>query len=239
MPHPDERQLGPSPAGIGSIPPAVVSQGLTAPPIRTPHPQFRRLDSGAGIRPPWPTNRGSSRRRRAPAGSSSRRTARRRRRGRRPPVPGTGIRRVAVVLWLITPMATSSAIRAARASRRRCRPARRSCRGRPSRPPSWLRAWPTSGRPTLDRVGQRLVLGHRDEGAGEPADRAGGRSCPPFLTASLSRASAAVEPGPPSLLDAHRLQNLADAVAHLRRGGQAQVDDPERRRPAARRPRGR
>ena len=50
---------------------------------------------------------------------------------------------------------------------------------------------------------------------------------PPFLTASLSRASAAVVPGAPTALEAHALEDLGDGVAHGRRGRQRQVDDAE------------
>ena len=51
---------------------------------------------------------------------------------------------------------------------------------------------------------------------------------PPFLTASLSSASAAVVPGPPQRFDAHRLEDLGDGVALGGRGSEREVDDADR-----------
>ena len=48
---------------------------------------------------------------------------------------------------------------------------------------------------------------------------------PPFLTASLSMASAAVVPGAPTALEPHALEDLGDGVADGRRGRQREVDD--------------
>ena len=50
---------------------------------------------------------------------------------------------------------------------------------------------------------------------------------PPFFTASLSMASAAVVPWAPQHLQAHLLQNVGHAVADGGRGGQGQVHDAE------------
>ena len=51
---------------------------------------------------------------------------------------------------------------------------------------------------------------------------------PPFFTASLSMATAAVEPGRTDAADAQGLEDFADAVAHGGRGGQRKIDDAER-----------
>ena len=58
---------------------------------------------------------------------------------------------------------------------------------------------------------------------------------PPFLTWSLSIASAAVVPGGADLLQADLLQHLADRIADGRGGCQRQVDDAERDAEPARR----
>ena len=70
------------------------------------------------------------------------------------------------------------------------------------------------------------VLGDRDEGARQTADD-DDAIAPPFLTASVRSASAAVVPGAPALLEAHRLEDLGHRVADGRRRRQRQVDDAE------------
>ena len=133
--------------------------------------------------------------------------------------------RTAVVLWLMTPMATSSAIRAARVSAS-VSPGT-AIMSRPTEQTAVIASSLARVRsPSLDRVGQRGVLADGDERAREAADRRRGEAAP-FLHRVVQererggRARGA-DPG-----DAHRLEDLADAVADLRRRGEREVDDPE------------
>ena len=48
---------------------------------------------------------------------------------------------------------------------------------------------------------------------------------PPFFTASLSRARAAVVPWAPQRLQSHFLQNVGHRIAHRRGGRQGEVDN--------------
>ena len=140
-------------------------------------------------------------------------------------LPGTGITRTAVVLWLITPMATSSAIRAARVSAS-VSPGT-AIMSRPTEQTAVIASSFARVRsPSSTALRQRRVLADGDERAREAADRRRGEA-PALLDRVVQKRQRGRRARGADPDDAHRLEDLADAVADLRRRGQRQVDDPE------------
>ena len=80
--------------------------------------------------------------------------------------------------------------------------------------------------PAAHGVGQRGVFADGDERAAQAADGTGGEQ-PALLHGVVEHGHGGGRAGGADPLDAQRLEDLADAVADGRRGGQRKIDDAE------------
>ena len=153
-------------------------------------------------------------------------------------LPGTGITRTAVVLWLITPMATSSAIRAARVSAS-VSPGT-AIMSRPTEQTAVIASSLARVRsPSAAASASGAILADGDERAREAADRRRGEAAA-LLHRVVQQARAR-----PSTRARRSGRRPSPGGSRRRcrptcgRRGEREVDDPERHARAARRPRGR